>query len=124
LNDAIQTGNFTVLRDRAAPGFRDANSAANLSQAFANLIRSGVDLSTVSVISPQLTKAPSLDQQTGMLNLQGYFPTPNAQVDFEVLYQSVGGRWRLYGLSVQPRPPATAASQQAPAPAAPATPAQ
>ena len=30
LNDALQTGNFTVLRDMGAPGFRDANTAARL----------------------------------------------------------------------------------------------
>src|SRR5262249_32830108 len=34
LNDALQTGNFTVLRDVAAPGFREANSAARLSETF------------------------------------------------------------------------------------------
>lgn len=43
LNDAIQTGNFTVLRDVGVPGFRDANSPARLSQAFSNLTNQGVD---------------------------------------------------------------------------------
>ena len=52
LNDAIQTGNFTVLRDTGAPGFRDANSAARLSQAFADLASRGVDLSVVMSILP------------------------------------------------------------------------
>lgn len=33
-NDAVQTGNYTVLRDMAAPGFREANSAARLSKLF------------------------------------------------------------------------------------------
>src|SRR5579885_3484421 len=33
LNDALQTGNFTVLRDKGAPGFRNANTPAQLSQA-------------------------------------------------------------------------------------------
>jgi hypothetical protein len=62
----------------------------------------GVDLSVVSVISPQLTEAPSL-QEKGMLHLKGYFPGQSVQINFEVLYQSVGGRWRLFGLSVQPQ---------------------
>jgi hypothetical protein len=61
----------------------------------------------VSVISPQLTEAPSL-QEKGMLHLKGYFPGQSVQINFEVLYQSVGGRWRLFGLSVQP---ASSASQ-------------
>jgi hypothetical protein len=52
LNDAIETGNFTVLRDKGAPGFRDANTPARLSQAFSDLASSQVDLSPVSVLSP------------------------------------------------------------------------
>jgi hypothetical protein len=111
LNDAIQTGNFTVLRDVGAPGFRDANSPARLSQAFSNLASQGVDLSAVTVIAPQLTEAPALDQQKGMLHLKGYFPGQPVQINFEVLYQSVGGRWRLFGLSVQPGTPAPAPAQ-------------
>jgi len=86
LNDAMQTGNCTVLRDRGAPDFREANSAARLSQAFTDLASRGVDLSAVSVITPQLTEAPSLDQEKGMLNLKGYFPGQPVQINFEVLY--------------------------------------
>jgi hypothetical protein len=117
LNDAIQTGNFTVLRDKGAPSFREANSAARLGQAFSDLARSGVDLSAVSVITPQLSEAPTLDQEKGMLHVQGYFPSQPVQINFEVLYQSVAGRWRMFGISVQP----SAAKAQS-APAAPAAP--
>jgi hypothetical protein len=105
LNDAIQTGNFTVLRDRGAPGFRDVNSPAKLSQAFADFASKRIDLSAVSVISPQLTEPPGLDQQKGMLHLKGYFPGQPVQINFEVLYQAVRGRWELFGLSVQPSNP-------------------
>jgi hypothetical protein len=113
LNDAIQTGNFTVLRDRGAPGFSEANSAARLGQIFSNLAKSGVDLSIVSIVTPQLTENPALDQASGMLNIKGYFPTRPQQINFEVMYQSVGGRWRLFGLSVQPSAAPTPASPQA-----------
>jgi len=106
LNDAIQTGNFTVLRDVGAPGFREANSPARLSQAFSNLASQGVDLSAVTVVAPQLAEAPALDQQKGMLHLKGYFPGQPVQINFEVLYQAVDGWWRLFGLSVQPGSPA------------------
>jgi hypothetical protein len=61
---------------------------------------------------PQLTEAPVLDQEKGMLNIKGYFPTTPVQINFEMLFQSVAGRWRLFGLSVQPSnaapPPAPA----------------
>jgi hypothetical protein len=119
LDDALQTGNFTVLRDMGAPGFRDANTAARLSQSFSDLDSGGVDLSTVSILEPQLIEAPSLDQAKGMLHLKGYFPGQSIKTNFEMLYQAVDGRWRLFGLSVQPGPPAPpAASASAPVGAA------
>jgi len=102
LNDALRTGNYTVLRDKGAPGFRDANSAARLGQIFSGLAASGLDLSVVSVMTPQLSEAPALDQAQGTLSLKGYFPTKPTQIDFEVLYQSVGGHWQVFGLSVKP----------------------
>jgi hypothetical protein len=102
LNDALRTGNYTVLRDKGAPGFRDANSAARLGQIFSSLAASGLDLSVVAVMTPQLSEAPVLNQEQGTLNLKGYFPTKPTQIDFEVLYQSVGGHWQVFGLSVQP----------------------
>jgi hypothetical protein len=102
LNDAIQTGNFTVLRDMGAPSFREANSATRLGQAFSDIASKGIDLSAVAVIAPQLTEAPALDQQKAILHLKGYFPGKPVQIDFELLYQVVEGRWRVFGLSVQP----------------------
>ena len=102
LNNALQTGNFTVLRDMGAPGFRDANTAAGLAQAFSDLASKNIDLSTVSVITPQLIEQPSLDHETGMLHLKGYFPGKPVQINFELIYQAVDGYWRLFGLSVQP----------------------
>ena len=102
LNNALQTGNFTVLRDMGAPGFREANSAARLSQIFASLQAQKVDLAAVAVIAPQLSQAPGLDKEKGMLHLKGYFPGEPVRIDFELLYQAVNGHWRLFGISVQP----------------------
>jgi hypothetical protein len=110
LNNALQTGNFTVLRDTGAPGFQNANSAARLSQTFAALMARKVDLSPVSIIAPQLTQPPALDQAKSMLHLKGFFPGQPVQINFEMLYQAVDGRWRLFGLSVQPGPPKSSAA--------------
>jgi hypothetical protein len=119
LNDAIQTGNFTVLRDRGAPGFREANTPARLSQAFNDLASKFVDLSAVSIIAPQLTEPPVFDQQNGMLRLKGFFPGQPVRIDFDIIYQAVAGRWMLFGLSVQPaesRPEASIGSPPAAVP--------
>jgi hypothetical protein len=121
LNDAVQTGNFTVMRDMAAPGFRDVNTAGRLAQSFSDLAAKGIDLSPTSVIAPQLTEPPGLDQAKGMLRLKGYFPGQPVQINFEMLFQAVDGRWRVFGLSVQPGPAVAAqsapAAQNAPKPA-------
>lgn len=109
LNGALRTGNYTVLRDIGAPGFREANSAARLSQIFSNLLTQEVDLSAVAVVAPQLTQQPVLDQEKGMLHLKGYFPGEPMQINFELLYQAVNGQWRLFGISVQPGPSQDAA---------------
>ena len=125
LNDAVQTGNFTVLRDTAAPGFRDANTAASLSQAFSNLAQQGFDLSSVATIAPQLAETPVIDPKTNMLRINGWFPAQPMQINFGLLFQPVGGRWRLFGISVNPvvpnAPAAAAAAPQAPSGRPPAS---
>ncbi len=61
--------------------------------------------------------------------MAGFFPSVPTQVNFELAYAPVGGRWRLFALSVSfgqaaptaPQSPAPAAPQaSAPAAAAPA----
>ena len=128
LSDATQTGNFTVLRDLGAPGFRDANPANRLSQTFAGIGAQGVDLSAVAVIAPKLTGTPTIDPKTQMLRIKGFFPGEPVQINFELLYQPVGGRWRVFGMAVNPGPSSAAAAAAAKvpdvAPVAEAAPAQ
>jgi hypothetical protein len=122
LDQANKTGNYTVLRDLGAPEFQ-ANSAARLAEIFVQQRRDNVDLSGVAVIEPQLTLLPQIEAN-GMMRMAGFFPSVPTQVNFELLYAPVGGRWRLFGLSVSFGQAAPAAPQS-PAPAAPqaATPA-
>lgn len=120
LDQANKTGNYTVLRDLGAPDFQ-ANSAARLAEIFAQQRRDNVDLSGVAVIDPQLTLLPQIEAN-GMMRMAGFFPSVPTQVNFELLYAPVGGRWRLFGLSVSfgqaapaaPQPPAPAASPAQP----------
>jgi hypothetical protein len=91
--------------------------------------RDNVDLSGVAVIDPQLTLLPQIEAN-GMMHMAGFFPSVPTQVNFELAYAPVNGRWRLFGLSVSfgqaapaaPQPPAPQAAQpqaQGPTPAAP-----
>ena len=100
LNDANRSGNYTVLRDLAAPGFQAKNSAADLGAIFADLRRRHVDLFAVALMAPQLASPPALDGN-GMLRLAGHFPTQPLQIKFDLLFQNVDHNWRLFGVSVQ-----------------------
>jgi hypothetical protein len=112
LNDANRSGNYSVLRDLAAPDFQAKNSAADLAESFADLRRRKFDLFAAALVAPELTAAPALDAK-GMLRLTGHFPTRPQQIDFDLLFQNAGGQWRLFGIAVAT--PATAAAQAQPA---------
>jgi hypothetical protein len=123
LNDANRTGNYTVLRDLAAPDFQTRNTAADLAQIFADLRRRNFDLYGAALLAPQLTAAPMLDAEKRLL-LTGFFPTRPQQINFDLSFQSVGGQWRLFGIAiatpdappVQAQARVPAAKQDAPAP--------
>jgi hypothetical protein len=118
LDQANKTGNYTVLRDLGSPEFQ-ANTAARLAEIFAQQRKDNVDLSGVAVIDPQLTLLPQIEGN-GLMHMAGFFPSVPTQVNFELIYAPVGGRWRLFGLSVSFGQAAPQAPQPpAPPPAAP-----
>jgi outer membrane biosynthesis protein TonB len=134
LHHANQTGNYTVLRDLGAPGFQAANTAARLAEIFANLRAQNLDLSGVAVLEPQLTTLPQSDA-SGFMRMAGFFPSVPMQVNFELLFAPVEGRWRLFGIGLNlgqssptappaPEPPKPEAQKPAdkPAPQAGAAP--
>ncbi|OKO84720.1 hypothetical protein AC629_20635 [Bradyrhizobium sp. NAS80.1] len=124
LNDANRTGNYTVLRDLAAPDFRARNTAADLGLNFLDLRRRNFDLYGAALLAPQFTDAPTLDQR-GMLRLAGYIPTQPQQIKFDLTFQVVAGQWRLFGIVIATPEVAFAQPQaQAAAPAKPAASAQ
>lgn len=103
LNDANLSGNYTVLRDLAAPGFRDANDSAKLGQIFAQLRRQQIDLGPIIRFVPKLTRQPAIGA-SGMLRVTGFIPTQPQQVHFDMLFQKIDGRWRVFGLAVNTVP--------------------
>ncbi|CAN0359618.1 unnamed protein product, partial [Phaeothamnion confervicola] len=99
VNDAVQTGNYTVLRDKAAPSFRDGTTGASLAQSLTSLQQQRIDLSAVSIIAPQLTEVPLLDGDS-RLKLKGYFPGQPIGIAFDLTFEAVQGNWRLFALSI------------------------
>jgi hypothetical protein len=120
LDQANKTGNYTVLRDLAAPAFQAANTAARLGEIFASQRKDNLDLSGVAALEPQLSLLPQIEAN-GMMHMAGFFPSVPAQVQFDLTYAPVNGQWRLFGLAVslgqaaptapsESAPPATAES--------------
>lgn len=115
LNDANRSGNYTVLRDLAAPDFQARNTAADLAAIFTDLRRRNFDLFAVAVTAPQLTASPALDANR-LLRLAGLFPTRPLQINFDLVFEVVNGRWCLDGISVAtPEAPPQAEAAQQPA---------
>jgi hypothetical protein len=107
VDQANQSGNYSVLRDIAAPGFQANNDAAKLAQIFANLRSSGVDLSNTLLLAPSFSAQPRM-VQANMLQLQGFFGLRPTAINFELLYQWSGNKWRLFGVAISPAPMAGA----------------
>jgi hypothetical protein len=118
LNDANRSGNYTVLRDLAAPDFQARNTAADLGQSFSDLRRRNFDLYGAALLAPQLTTVPGIDQN-GLLHLAGNIPTRPQQINFDLVFQVIDNQWRLYGISIATP---EAAPAQPPAQAPPARP--
>lgn len=101
LDQANQTGNYSVLRDLGAPSFQAANSAATLGALFQNLRAQQVDVGNALIVSPVYDFAPTV-VQGGLLRVRGVFPVRPASIAFDLLFQQVNGQWRIFGLAVAP----------------------
>jgi hypothetical protein len=99
LNQANATGNYSVLRDLAAPDFQQANTQARLADIFANIRNKNIDLSPTLFYTPQLVRPPRIEAN-GLLRLSGRIPTQPEQVNFDLAFQLVKNDWRLYGIAV------------------------
>jgi hypothetical protein len=63
------------------------------------LRRRNFDLYGAALLAPQLSAAPALDVEE-RLRLTGYFPTGPLEINFDLVFQVVGGQWRLLGISI------------------------
>ena len=101
VDQANQTGNYSVLRDLGAPSFQASNSAATLAQVFATLRAQNVDLSYTLTLNPTFQFPPAI-QQGGLLRIRGVFPLRPTPIGFDLLYQNIGGQWRIFAIAVIP----------------------
>lgn len=101
LDQANQTGNYSVLRDMGAPSFQANNSAATLGGIFQALRNQQVDLGYTLVVAPAYQFPPAI-VQGGLLRVRGTFPLRPATIGFDLLFQNISGQWRIFGIAVAP----------------------
>lgn len=104
LNQANITGNYSVLRDLAAPSFRDANSSAALADRFRAWREGRLDFAAVVLLDAKLSAAPAIGPD-GALRLRGHFPTAPLRIGFDVAFLPVEGHWRLGAITAEPLEP-------------------
>lgn len=112
VSQANATGNYSVLRDLAAPRFQIANSHARLADLFAKLRNRKLDLSPILFADPKLTRKPALSPE-GILRLTGFIPTRPERLLFDMGFEHIGGTWRLTAILVDVRaaPPEPTAAE-------------
>ena len=111
VDHANVTGNYSVLRDLGAPSFQANNNAAALASVFQGIRNQRIDLGNVLLVSPNYEIPPTF-VDGGLLRVRGIFPLRPTAIGFDLLFQSVGGRWALFGVSVAPIAQIPASQQQ------------
>jgi hypothetical protein len=107
------SGNYSVLRDLAAPSFQANNDPAALTQVFASIRATRIDLSNTLLLAPTYAGPPQM-LPNGLLRLRGMFALRPTAIVFDLEYQWVQGRWRLYGIALEPHTIAAMQPAQAP----------
>jgi hypothetical protein len=113
LNQANDTGNYSVLRDLGAASFREANSTAQLAEIFAQIRKRKLDLSPILFFEPKLVRPPAV-QANGHLRLSGFFETQPERVSFDLAFAREANDWRLFGIAVEVAPPPISPPDPAP----------
>ena len=99
LNDANLTANYAVLRSRSAPDFQARFSRQYLTSFFKGMRDRGIDLSAAMSRDPMIERARF---HTGrkVLQVAGTLDMAPVPLRFIFSYQSIEGRWRIYGLAL------------------------
>ncbi|TJZ82036.1 hypothetical protein [Paracoccus hibiscisoli] len=99
VNHGNCTGNYTVLRDHAAPDFALANDPTRLAGLFTTLRTERLDLLQAMVVDPVILQG-DLSPSGQELRLTGYVPLQPRHVSFDLVFGQEGRRWLLLGISV------------------------
>jgi hypothetical protein len=105
LHQANVTGNYTVLRDLGAEILRRSNTAADLSELFAQFRKTHMSLASTVLNDAVMDKPPALTTD-GQLELVGHFMTTPQELIFDLTFLFENGDWRIAVIKVGTREPA------------------
>jgi len=98
VNNASQTGNFSVLRDLGAPEFQLKYTVEDLAQTFRALREKKIDLRPTVLLKPVIRQSQYIKSKS-LFRMKGFMPTRPVRLHFEIHYQYVDKNWRLYALT-------------------------
>ncbi|MCB2083749.1 MAG: hypothetical protein KDD90_06820, partial [Sphingomonadaceae bacterium] len=77
------------------------NNAARLSEIFAGIRNSRIDLSNALLVPPTYNQAPQMIRED-IFRVQGFFQIRPISLSFDLYYQWEQGMWKLVGIDLQP----------------------
>ena len=99
VDQANRTGNYSVLRGLGGPAFQAAQTNDSLARVFADLRARRIDVGNALLVTPTYEIGPLITSE-GLLRIRGVFPLRPESIGFDLLFQRVGGEWRLFGIAV------------------------
>ena len=103
LNDAIVSGNFTVLHAKLAKPAREEFGPDYIKQVFASFAEQNIDISAISAASPIASDAAQIDDR-GALLLRGRFDVGRSRLVYELHFLPSEGEWKAIKLHVTVNP--------------------
>ncbi len=102
VDHANLSGNYSVLRDISAQSFQINFNPARLTEIFAGLRGLNIDLSNALLVPPTYYEAPQMISND-VFRVRGLFQLRPISIGFDVYYQWEQGRWKLFGIDLQPQ---------------------
>jgi hypothetical protein len=99
IQQANQTGNYSVLRDLGTPVFRESFDQARLTVIFARLRALRADLSSLVLSMPSSAGGdPEFD--ANKLRLSGQFLAQSLHIRYDLAFIWIGDQWRIERLGI------------------------
>lgn len=103
LNDAIVSGNYTVLHTKLAKPFREQFDPDRLKQAFKSFADQKIDMAAIAAAPPVETEVAKIDDR-GALLLRGRFDVDRSRLVYELDFLPSEGEWKAISLHVNFKP--------------------